>query len=226
MTHSTTVELNLGVVSNLVMRKLHSGETATVRDALEQIVLLCRAVNPNSEKNRRAFVLAGGYGTVVLIMEKWPKDRQIQIKGLSTICNVTFKNSLIPSDAGLIETVVALLYRFNRDSALVETGMVALNNLCYDCQPNIERTVNGAGLGVVVEAMTLFDHHDKIQMWGTKLLNKASVYETFAQSVITAGGLKVLTHVIQNHTSKMTKKEAWHTYQTLMKTLKLDDSET
>ncbi|GKY90882.1 hypothetical protein MPSEU_000061000 [Mayamaea pseudoterrestris] len=217
-----TAKLNLGEIPILVMRRLHSDQGSVVHETLKELTLRCKSTDANAEKHRKDFVLSGGYSTVVLIMEKWPDSLGIQQESVRALCNASFTNPLIPSEVGLVEVVTAFLRRFPQDATRVETGIIALNNMSSTCLPNLERIVNDAGLRVVLEAMNRFQAHNKIQIWGSKLMFKASFHAHLAPKVVQDGGLQALAHVIQSHTLAVARKEAKQTVLALLAHMPLD----
>ena len=197
-------------MAELVMRKLHSGDRESVHHALEKIAGLCKTTVPNADKNKHDFVLAGGYGTVILVMEAWHRHVGIQTQGLRVLCNVscTSHADIVPSNIGAIEIVVASLRRYHNEVAVLECGIVALNNLCHCSPTDIERLLAVNGMQCVVKAMTQYPSQVKIQKWGTRLLAKV-VHCQCPHDLMEAGAVQVLAHVVQHyHEDRSVRNEA------------------
>ena len=192
------------------MRKLHSGDSECVHEAPEKIAGLCKTTLPNADQNRHDFVLAGGYGTVVLVMEAWQRHIGIQKQGLRVLCNVSCMGhiDIVPCNIGAIEIVVASMSRFPDEEAVLEYGVVVLNNLCHNNSTNMERLLAINGMQYVVDVMARYSGQVKIQKWGTRLIAKVTLCPHLHRRVIEAGALQVLAHVVQHHEDQSIRNEA------------------
>lgn len=107
------------------------------------------------EESGRKVVGEMGMEAVLGGIEKFGDDVWVFKQGLVAISNLVFGNIGLKKqvgNAGLVETICGCVERFGKNDALVaQRGILALRNLCFECEENVSRILQWKGLVQVLE---------------------------------------------------------------------------
>ena len=197
-------------MQQLFLVELWSDDCEIVRNAINQLNLMCSG-NSNKDKdhNRAAIVRIGGSATLVAAMLKWHAHPKIQAEACQALQNVAFKNAEFKTSAketGILHAVVWAMEHHPDDCDVQASACGALANFVAaaanaDC---IVHDLNG--IEHVISAMTRFKENAKLQQFACLALdNLLKCNPEFKQVIVDAGGRRVLFDAIENNNCPSTE---------------------